>query len=227
MEQNSKANGGADPDESRREFMKKGALASGALALGVSASGTAAAQDASSALVFGYDYSPRRPFQEVARLQQGTTNQLLRVQDESLVDQPDEWTGLIARYRQDEEDPGELFLAFARDGTLGQGEFDTDATYFNPEANLLRVSITEGDGEETTEEEDEETTEEETDEEEEETETPEEETETPEEETETPEEETEAPEVEIETTEENETTGGEETATPEEVIVGNETEGGE
>jgi len=121
-------------DESRRSFMKKGALASGALALGLGASGTAAAQ-AQSALVFTYDYSPRRSFEQVSRIQQATTNSILT----DIVNQPDEWTGFIGRYRRGDQDPGEFFLAFTRGGGLGSSEFSTNATFFSADANLLRV----------------------------------------------------------------------------------------
>lgn len=184
MEEDSLEDYEIDSDESRRSFMKKGALASGALALGVGASGTAAAQ-ASSALVFAYDYEPLIDFVQVARLQQGTTNSILR--DEELVDQADEWLGHIARYRPREEGPGEYFLVFTRGGSLGDGQFETDATFFNPGANLLRVQISRDVDEETP--------------------TPEEETTTPaEEETTTPAEET-TEEVVVETTT-TETNGG-------------------
>ncbi len=128
-------------DESRRSFMKKGALASSAVALGLGASGTATAQQAGSALLFTYDYSPRRQFQTVAQIQQSTTNSILA----DLVGQADEWTGFIVRYRRGEDDPGEFFLAFTRGGPLGSGEFSTNVSFFQSDANLLRVELTSGD----------------------------------------------------------------------------------
>ncbi|WP_132058284.1 calcium-binding protein [Halorussus amylolyticus] len=122
--------------------MKKGVLASGALALGLGASGTATAQQASSALVFTYDFATNRRFEQTAQLQQGTTNGILQ----DVVSQPDEWTGFIGRYREDEEDPGEFFITFTRGGPLGTGVFGADVTFFATDANLLMASIQEYEG---------------------------------------------------------------------------------
>ncbi len=174
-----------DKTDGRTKALATGALASGAFALGFG--GTATAQQASSALLFTYDYSPRRQFQTVAQIQQSTTNSILA----DLVGQADEWTGFICLYKRGENDPGEFFLAFTRGGPLGSGEFSTNVSFFQSDANLLRVEISEvrettTPAEETT--------------------TPAEETTTPAEETTTPAEETTTPAEETTTTPANETT---------------------
>ncbi len=195
-----------DENDDRRKAIATGALASGAIALGVGG-GTATAQQADSALVFTYDFVPNRRFVETAQLQQGTTNGILQ----DVVSQPDEWTGFIGRYQETDEDPGEFFITFTRDGSLGTGTFSADVTFFATEANLLTASI-QGEEETTTPEEDEETTEmdeETTPEEDEETTEMDEET-TPEEdeETTTPEEDEETTEEVVVETTTTETNGG-------------------
>lgn len=156
---------------SRREFMKKGALASSALALSLASSGTTAAsstaqQQPSQVLVFVYDYNPGISFEVTDRLQQGTVDGILGRSvggddGSPIVTDPADYNGYVVRYQPD-QDAGEYALVFVREGTLDTERtyvLETDATFFNNEANLLTAGIGSVDGEETTTDEDGTTTE--------------------------------------------------------------------
>ncbi|WP_137286538.1 hypothetical protein [Halorussus salinisoli] len=144
-------------DESRRSFMKKGALASSAVALGLGASDTAAATEAAQqvpgqALVFGYEYNPELSFEVINRVQQGTVDSILGRQvgedGRAIVNDTADYNGYVIRYQSD-QDAGEYGFAFIREGSLGIGEtlrFGTDATFFNSQVNLLTAGLTSGDG---------------------------------------------------------------------------------
>ena len=144
-------------DDSRRSFMKKGALASGALALGLG-SGTAAGeanlqQQPSQTLMFGYDYQPSRTLQHVSRLQQSVTRTILGQQigddGQAVVSDTSEWTTHLAYYQTQGDVPGEYVLLFTRSGQVSQGDqlsLGSSATFFSDEINMLEVTLGGGGG---------------------------------------------------------------------------------
>ncbi|WP_137287340.1 twin-arginine translocation signal domain-containing protein [Halorussus salinisoli] len=146
-----------EKDESRRNFMKKGALASGAVALGLASTETAAAesnlqQQPSQALVFGYEYNPGISYEVISLLQQGTVDSVLgrQVGDDgrSIVQDTADYNGYVIRYQPDQA-AGEYALVFVRDGSLQSGQtyqFGTDATFFNSQVNLITAGISTGGG---------------------------------------------------------------------------------
>ncbi len=133
--------------ESRRSLAKKGTLAAGGLALGAAASSTAAAQDDDDdALVFAYDYIPGQDFEVLSQLDQGTTVQVLQVDDEEVdeIGSPDEYNGYAIRYDSNDDTAGVTTFVFLRDETLDTGDsetFEGDATMFSSDLNLLSVSL--------------------------------------------------------------------------------------
>ncbi|WP_168215992.1 twin-arginine translocation signal domain-containing protein [Halorussus marinus] len=157
-----------DVDDSRRSFMKKGALASSAAALGLASSGSVAGdtlkqqdgvQQASTGLVFVDDYKPGVEFEAVSRVQQPTVNQILgyvdpsqqgedgnQQQSQAVVD-PTDWNGYIFNYTGC--GPGNYNLVFLREGALAEGEtysFTTSAVFFDNEVQLLESQIQSGGG---------------------------------------------------------------------------------
>ncbi|WP_198668094.1 twin-arginine translocation signal domain-containing protein, partial [Saliphagus sp. LR7] len=138
-------------DDSRRSFMKKGALAAGALAIGAGASASGvAAQEDGNALVFSYDYHPGQSFDVVAQLEQSTTVNVLQVDDETVseISQPDDYTGHVIRYNLDGSAGITAFL-FSQDVSLSSGDSGTlgeDASMFSPELNLLSTDLGGGGG---------------------------------------------------------------------------------
>ena len=147
-------------DESRRSFMKKGALASGAIALGAAGSGTAAAessslqQQPSQVLMFAYDYHPSRSIQVVNQLQQQTINTILGQSvgqnGNQIVSDPTEYNGYIVQYESGDGGAGEYTLAFSRDQPLSTDQSyqltPGNATFFNSDINLLQVGVGGGGG---------------------------------------------------------------------------------
>jgi hypothetical protein len=88
-------------DDSRRDFLRKAALASGAVALGIGSAGTAAAQDDETVLVFADDYSPRTSFRVISQLPASITVRMLRRPGGGTVpeiSQPDDYIGYAIRY---------------------------------------------------------------------------------------------------------------------------------
>lgn len=132
-------------NESRRSFMKKGALASSALALGVSGSGTVGAVQPNQTLVFAYDYRPGQSLDMIARLQQSVTRSILGQtgeNDNPIVSDTSEWdTYLMAYQPTGGESSGEYTLVFTRGGDVGDSiTLGTSATFFSDEFNLLEVN---------------------------------------------------------------------------------------
>ncbi|UHQ96149.1 calcium-binding protein [Natrinema halophilum] len=133
--------------DSRRTFIKKGALAASAIALGTAATtGTASAQQDEQGLVFSYDYFPGAEFTVVARLEQTATVNVLEV-DGELVDeisQPDDWNGHVIRYETRGGAAGVTTFLFLRDAVLSSGDTGStsgDASMFSSELNLLSTSL--------------------------------------------------------------------------------------
>ncbi|GAA5049090.1 hypothetical protein ACFFQF_25320 [Haladaptatus pallidirubidus] len=139
--------GGVFADESRRTFMKKGALATGALALGLGSAGTAAAQDTDSVLVYTYAYHPNVPFRVTNALDQSTTVRLLERPGGGSVDeisQPDDYSGWVIRYDLGGSVAAITAIMFSRDASFSQGDrrrFSGDATVFSSELNLLSTTV--------------------------------------------------------------------------------------
>jgi hypothetical protein len=132
-------------DESRRSFMKKGALASGALALGLSSMDSAAAQDNRQVLVFTYQYYPNVSFRITQQLQASTTVNVLRRPGGGTVpeiSQPDDYNGYVINYRlgaQGQQSAGITTLLFTR-GSLNTNQryrLAGDAQVFSADLNLL------------------------------------------------------------------------------------------
>ncbi|WP_266080382.1 twin-arginine translocation signal domain-containing protein [Haladaptatus caseinilyticus] len=133
-------------DESRRTFMKKGALATGALALGLGSAGTATAQRRENVLVYTYAYHPNVPFRITNALEASTVVRLLRRPgggDVAEISQPDEYSGWVIRYDLGGPNAALTALMFARDANFSRGEryrFSGDATIFSSELNLLSTT---------------------------------------------------------------------------------------
>ena len=135
-------------DDSRRSFMKKGALVSGALAFGVG-SGTVAGESnvvqPSQTLMFAYDYIPSQTLEVSAQLQQSVTRQILGQEGDdgdAIVSDTSEWNTYIASYQLEGDTPGEHVLMFTRGGQLdAEFQLGSSATFFSDEFNLLEVSI--------------------------------------------------------------------------------------
>ena len=89
-------------DDSRRDFLRKTAVATGALALGITGAGTAAAQDSDrNVLVFADDYSPRTNFRVISQLPASITVRMLRRPGGGTVpeiSQPDDYIGYAIRF---------------------------------------------------------------------------------------------------------------------------------
>jgi hypothetical protein len=131
--------------------MAKSALATGALTLGTGAFGTAAvgAQQAQAA-VFADSYYPGANFDVVAPLEQGTTVDILQVDDEPVaeISQPDEWAGHIVRYDIGRGAGITTFL-FVRGQSLSSGDSGTigpAASVLSSELNLLETTLGDGSG---------------------------------------------------------------------------------
>ncbi|WP_157971565.1 twin-arginine translocation signal domain-containing protein [Halorussus litoreus] len=146
--------------QSRRSFMKKGALASSAVALGVASTGSTTANTVqddgnvpNQVLVFAYDYNPGLSFGVINRLQQQTVNRILgqSIGDngDEVVSDPTEYNGYIAQYQSDDA-LGEYLLVFVREETLATDttyQFNPgDATFFNTDINLLQSGLGSGGG---------------------------------------------------------------------------------
>src|SRR6056297_117321 len=144
-----------ETDDSRRTFMKKGALASSAVALGLAGSGSVAGefqqqqqQAPSTGLVFVNDYHPNIGFQVVNRVQQSTVNEILgQPEDDPAVDDPTDWNGYLVDLQGC--GPGNYHLVMLREGILQQDQtysFTTDAVFFSNELQLLEARIQQGTG---------------------------------------------------------------------------------
>ena len=88
-------------DGSRREQLKKGALAAGAVALGVSSSGTGAAQQVQQdVLTYFDDYQPGQTVRIIAQLPQDIVVSLLQLPNGNTIpeiSQPDDYNGYVIR----------------------------------------------------------------------------------------------------------------------------------
>ncbi|WP_128475965.1 hypothetical protein [Halorussus pelagicus] len=147
-----------ETDDSRRSFMKKGALASSAVALGLASSGSTGAQEnaqePNTGLVFVDSYKPGVGFQLVSRLQQPTVEGILGYvdpanpgQSSGAVVDPDDWNGYIINYQGC--GPGNYEMIFLREGLLEQGttySFTTNAVFFSNQLGLLESEIQQGTG---------------------------------------------------------------------------------
>ncbi|WP_433628994.1 twin-arginine translocation signal domain-containing protein [Halomicrococcus sp. NG-SE-24] len=136
-------------DESRRNFMKKGALASGAAALGLAgSSGSAAAQQRTQVLVFTYDYYPNVTFRVTQGLQASTTVNVLRRPGGGTVpeiSQPDDYNGYVINYRlgaQGQQSAGITTLLFTRETLQTDARYRLagDAQVFSSDLNLLSTN---------------------------------------------------------------------------------------
>lgn len=140
-------------DDSRRTFMKKGALATGAAALGLSATGSAAAQAQSrTSLVFADDFVPQGSFNIVGSLESTLTLDLLQAAQES-IPSPGNYNGYIINY-DFTPIPKYAIIFVASDGggldTNGTTyTFGSDANYFTGNLNLVEVEMTAGGGDQT------------------------------------------------------------------------------
>ncbi|WP_193787485.1 twin-arginine translocation signal domain-containing protein [Natrinema gari] len=130
-------------DDSRRSFMKKGALTAGAVALGTVGAGTAAAQDGGSVVVFGDDYEPGVDFTVVSMLNDGTKDELFSeagLEDE--FDTPDDWDVYIINYDVGGSAPSLGFL-MSEDIDLSAGDSETmgsDGQFRDAELSLVEAT---------------------------------------------------------------------------------------
>ncbi|WP_227355454.1 hypothetical protein [Haladaptatus salinisoli] len=140
----------ARPNHSRRDFVKRGALAAG-FALGVTATENAAAQDRIEALVYTDDYIARTPFRVVAELPISITIQLLSLPNGNNVpeiSQPDDYNGYTIRYSFGDGNVVDASYVFTT-GTLREGisyRFAPEANFLNGRLNLLSTTVSRVDG---------------------------------------------------------------------------------
>ncbi|WP_440008620.1 twin-arginine translocation signal domain-containing protein [Halomicrococcus sp. SG-WS-1] len=139
-------------DESRRTFLKKGALATGAVALGVSGSNTAAAQQQQDVLTYFDDYQPGQSFRAIAQLPQDITVTLLSLPNGNTVpeiSQPDDYNAYVIRPTTGQNDraAGATYL-FTRSSlnTDNQFRFGTSANVFSSQLSLVSTSASQGGG---------------------------------------------------------------------------------
>ncbi|WP_143423230.1 twin-arginine translocation signal domain-containing protein [Halegenticoccus soli] len=135
-------------DDSRRSFMKKGAVAAGALALGAGASGSVAAQESGSVLVQANDFIPGARFRVTGSLPNSLTIDLLQGgqgRDINAVQNPGDYQGWVIRYT---ETPTALYaLMFNDPGDVNVSQGDTrrfateGANYFADQLNLVEATI--------------------------------------------------------------------------------------
>ncbi|WP_225741191.1 twin-arginine translocation signal domain-containing protein [Halorussus halophilus] len=133
--------------ESRRSFMKKGAVAAGGLALGAASADSAAAQQSRNVLVYSYQYYPGVRFRVIAPLQQSTTVRALRRpggQTVPEISQPDDYNGYVITYRlstggDTDRAAGITTFAFTRQNlqTGRNYRIGVDATVFSSRLSLL------------------------------------------------------------------------------------------
>jgi hypothetical protein len=113
---------------------------------------TANVQQANQAFVFSYDYHPGRPFQVIANLQQDVVDTVLgqQVQGEPVISDTADYNAYIANYQAGEAGgPGEYLLIFTEEAGLQQGQtymFQTGASFFAGQFNLLEVGLSAGGG---------------------------------------------------------------------------------
>ncbi|WP_458184926.1 twin-arginine translocation signal domain-containing protein [Haladaptatus sp. NG-WS-4] len=136
---------GTKTDDSRRDFMKKGALTASAVGLGLAGAGTTAAQQRDDVLVYTDDYIARTPFRIVSQLPQSITIQLLRLPNGNTVpeiSQPDDYNGYAMRYSTGNQNVIGASYVFTT-GTLQEDtryRFATEANVFNGRLNLLNTT---------------------------------------------------------------------------------------
>lgn len=138
------------PNDSRRNFLKKGALAAGTVALGLPV-GTAAAQQRDDVLVFTDDYSPGTRFRVVSLLPASVTVRLLRRPGGGTVpeiSQPDDYNGYAIRYETGSGIGTGGSYVFTRESlTTGRRyRFTRDATFFSSQLSLVSTTVTRNDG---------------------------------------------------------------------------------
>ncbi len=154
--------------DSRRSFMKKGALAATALAVGTGATaGTTAAQENGNeeVHVYGDDYRPGVDFTVVAELSTSTLNDVVEESgsEDDVFDDPDDWDGYVINYDLGVDAPT-WGLLFAENGEVSVGDTNTmgeDGDFRDAEIDLIEVTLGETAEEEPEEEEEEEEIEEE------------------------------------------------------------------
>lgn len=132
-------------DDSRRSFMKKGALAAGAVALGSAGAGTAAAQDDGGdgmVVVFGDDYHPGVEFEVASNLDQGTKDEVFEAADlTDEFDTPDDWSLYLINYDMGGSAPSLGYLLSEDDFSAGDSEtMGEDGSFRNAELNLIEAT---------------------------------------------------------------------------------------
>ncbi|MFD1564644.1 twin-arginine translocation signal domain-containing protein [Haloarchaeobius amylolyticus] len=131
-------------DDSRRSFMKKGAVATTALALGAGATGTATAQADGSVLVYGDDYKPGQDFTVISALNTQTKEDLLAESgsEDDVFDDPDDWDAYIISYDLGVDAPTWGFL-FTEEVSLSAGDSETmgdDGEFRDSQLDLIEVT---------------------------------------------------------------------------------------
>jgi hypothetical protein len=132
-------------NHSRREFVKRAALAGSAVALGLSGAGTAAAQQRDDVLVYTDDYRPGTQFRVVSQIPANITVQLLRRPGGGTVpeiSQPDDYNGHAIQYQSGGNVTGATYV-FTQ-GTLQRGvryRFSPDANVFSSRLSLLNTTV--------------------------------------------------------------------------------------
>jgi hypothetical protein len=135
-------------DDSRRSFMKKGALATTAIALGAGATaGTSAAQDDNGngdVVVFGEDYLPGVDFDVASQADTGTRDDVYEATglDDEFSD-PDDWDLFFIAYDTGGSSPTLGYL-MAENAGISAGDSDTmgtDGSFRNAELNLIEATL--------------------------------------------------------------------------------------
>ncbi|WP_225741221.1 twin-arginine translocation signal domain-containing protein [Halorussus halophilus] len=132
--------------DSRRSFLKTGALAAGGLALGASSTDIGAAQNAQQALVYAYEYHPATNFRVEDELPAATTVRLLRLPGGNTVpeiSQPDDYNGYVIRYEMGNPRAAISTFLFTRRNLQRDQRYrlSASAQVFSSELNVLGATF--------------------------------------------------------------------------------------
>lgn len=135
--------------DSRRAFIKKGALATGALAVGAGATTTATAAPDDDGVLHGSDYYPDVDFDILTQFGTGTRNDFLEEYDPDgeVFTDPDDWEVFVIRIDigESEGELGHLMLDVDNDDPDvdpgDSGSMDEIGSFRSRERNLIETEV--------------------------------------------------------------------------------------
>lgn len=135
--------------DSRRAFLKKGALTATALTVGAGATATIASAQNDLAVLQGSDYYPDADFDILTQFGTGTRNNFLEQYDEDgeVFDDPSDWEVYVIRIDigEGEGELGHLMIDVDNDDPDvdpgDSGTMDEIASFRNPERKLIETEV--------------------------------------------------------------------------------------